>query len=163
MKGRWRSTRGDVRWTEEGVSLGGFYFPTLLHEFGHGLGLAHPHDTGGRSSIMRGAGGGTAGIGGALGDFDLSQQVLHHHVLQRRLDNFALRPVAFGRITGTEVDHFGWVASLSPLDIAVIQDKYGVNEEWATGDNVYTLKDVNAAGTYLFVDLGWRRDRQHRL
>ncbi len=66
---------GDVRWTEEGLSLGGFYFPTLLHEFGHGLGLAHPHDTGGRSSIMRGAGGGTAGIGGAIGDFELSQQV----------------------------------------------------------------------------------------
>src|SRR4028119_536060 len=33
------------------------------------------------------------------------------------------------------------------FDIAAIQDKYGVNEEWATGDNHYILKDVNASGT----------------
>jgi Ca2+-binding RTX toxin-like protein len=53
-----------------------------------------------------------------------------------------------GGITGTQVDHFGWVASLSPLDIAVIQDKYGVNADWAKGNNTYVLKDVNAPGTY---------------
>lgn len=139
---------GDARWTEEGLSLGGFYFPTLLHEFGHGLGLAHPHDTGGRSSIMRGAGGGTAGIGGALGDFNLSQQV---HTVMSYNDGWATSPYGqprSGGITGTQVDHYGWVASLSPLDIAVIQDKYGVNEEFATGNNVYVLKDVNAPGTF---------------
>jgi serralysin len=53
-----------------------------------------------------------------------------------------------GGLTGTEVDHFGWVASLSPLDIAVIQDKYGVNEEWATGNDTYTIKDFNGPGNY---------------
>jgi serralysin len=139
---------GDVRWTEEGLQPGGFYFPTLLHEFGHGLGLAHPHDNGGRSSIMRGAGGGTAGIGGGLGDFDLSQQV---HTIMSYNDGWATSPYGqprSGGITGTQVDHYGWVASLSPLDIAVIQDKYGVNEEWAKGNDIYTLKDVNAPGTF---------------
>ncbi|HEX9955586.1 MAG TPA: M10 family metallopeptidase C-terminal domain-containing protein, partial [Allosphingosinicella sp.] len=139
---------GDVRWTEEGLSRGGFYFPTLLHEFGHGLGLAHPHDNGGRSSIMRGAGGGTGGIGGGFGDFGLSQQVF---TVMSYNDGWSLSPYGQSRsggLTGLEVDHFGWVASLSPLDIAVIQDKYGVNEDWATGNNVYELKDVNAAGTF---------------
>jgi serralysin len=139
---------GDARWTEEGLQEGGFYFPTLLHEFGHGLGMAHPHDNGGRSSIMRGAGGGTAGIGGGFGDFNLSQQV---HTIMSYNDGWATSPYGqprSGGITGTQVDHFGWVASLSPLDIAVIQDKYGVNEEWATGDDTYTLKDVNAPGTF---------------
>ena len=139
---------GDVRWTEDGLQAGGFYFPTLLHEFGHGLGLAHPHDNGGRSSIMRGAGGGTGGIGGGLGDFDLSQQV---HTIMSYNDGWATSPYGQARsggITGLEVDHFGWVASLSPLDIAVIQDKYGVNEDWGGGDDVYVLSDVNAAGTF---------------
>jgi serralysin len=139
---------GDVRWTEAGLQRGGFYFPTLLHEFGHGLGMAHPHDNGGRSSIMRGAGGGTAGIGGGLGDFDLSQQV---HTIMSYNDGWTTSPYGqprSGGITGTQVDHFGWVASLSPLDIAVIQDKYGVNEDWATGDNTYVLSDVNAPGTF---------------
>jgi serralysin len=139
---------GDARWTEAGLQRGGFYFPTLLHEFGHGLGMSHPHDNGGRSSIMRGAGGGTAGIGGGFGDFDLSQQV---HTIMSYNDGWSTSPYGqprSGGITGTQVDHFGWVASLSPLDIAVLQDKYGVNEEFATGDNVYVLKDVNAPGTF---------------
>ncbi|HYC94822.1 MAG TPA: M10 family metallopeptidase C-terminal domain-containing protein, partial [Sphingomicrobium sp.] len=139
---------GDARWTEEGLQPGGFYFPTLLHEFGHGMGMAHPHDNGGHSSIMRGAGGGTAGIGGGLGDFNLSQQV---HTIMSYNDGWATSPYGqprSGGITGTQVDHYGWVASLSPLDIAVIQDKYGVNEEWATGDDSYTIKDFNGPGNY---------------
>ena len=139
---------GDVRWSQEGLQPGGFYFPTLLHEFGHGLGMAHPHDNGGRSSVMRGAGGGTAGIGGGLGDYNLSQQV---HTVMSYNDGWQTSPYGQprdGGLTGTEVDHFGWVASLSPLDIAVIQDKYGVNEEWATGNDTYTLKDFNGPGNF---------------
>ncbi len=139
---------GDVRWTQEGLARGGFYFPTLLHEFGHGMGMAHPHDNGGRSSIMRGADGGTAGIGGGYGDFDLSQQV---HTIMSYNDGWSTSPYGqprSGGLTGTEVDHYGWVASLSPLDIAVIQDKYGVNEDWAIGNDTYVLSDVNAPGTF---------------
>ena len=140
---------GDVRWSQEGLQKGGFYFPTLLHEFGHGMGMAHPHDNGGHSSVMRGAGTGTTDvIGGGYGDFDLSQQV---HTIMSYNDGWSTSPYGQARsggLTATEVDHFGWVASLSPLDIAVIQDKYGVNEEWRTGDDVYELKDVNAPGTY---------------
>ncbi|MDB5694282.1 MAG: hypothetical protein JWO81_3345, partial [Alphaproteobacteria bacterium] len=137
---------GDARWTQEGLSPGGFYFPTLLHELGHGMGMAHPHDNGGHSSIMRGAGGGTAGIGGGLGDYDLSQQVF---TVMSYNDGWATSPYGqprSGGITGTQVDQYGWVASLSPLDIAVIQDKYGVNEESATGNDTYTIKDFNGPG-----------------
>ena len=145
---------GDSRWTQEGLQPGGFYFPTLLHEFGHGLGMAHPHDNGGHSSIMRGAGSSTTvgpvtipeGIGGAYGDFNLSQQV---HTIMSYNDGWSTSPYGqprSGGITGLEVDHYGWVASLSPLDIAVIQDKYGVNEEYATGNDTYTLKDSNGPG-----------------
>ncbi len=137
---------GDVRWTEEGLQPGGFYFPTLLHEIGHGMGMAHPHDNGGHSSIMRGAGGGTAGIGGELGDYNLSQQVF---TIMSYNDGWQTSPYGMprsGGLTGTEVDQFGWVASLSPLDIAVIQDKYGVNEDTATGDDTYVIKDFNGPG-----------------
>ncbi len=139
---------GDVRWTEAGLQQGGFYFPTLMHEFGHGLGLAHPHDNGGRSSIMRGAGGGTGGIGGGFGDFNLSQQV---HTIMSYNDGWSTSPYGQARsggLTGTEVDHFGWVGTLAPLDIAVIQDKYGVNEEYATGNDTYTIKDFNGPGNF---------------
>lgn len=154
--GQMEVNSGDVRWTEEGVSQGGFYFPTLLHELGHGHGMAHPHDNGGRSSVMRGAGGGTGGIGGDFGDHGLSQQV---YTVMSYNDGWegglaeGGAPEGHGRprsggITGTQVDHFGWVGTLSALDIAVLQDKYGVNEEWATGDDVYTIGDVNQAGAF---------------
>ena len=138
---------GDVRWTEAGLQQGGFYFPTLLHEFGHGHGLAHPHDNGGRSSIMRGTDDGSV-IGGALGDFDLNQQV---HTIMAYNDGWQTSPYGqprSGGVTGTEVDHFGWMGTLAPLDIAVMQDKYGVNEEWARGNDLYVLKDANGPGTF---------------
>jgi serralysin len=139
---------GDVRWTQAGLQQGGYYFPTLLHELGHGMGMAHPHDDGGHSSVMRGGGGGTGGIGGGLGDFGLSQQVF---TVMSYNDGWKTSPYGQARdggLTGTEVDHFGWVGTLSPLDIAVIQDKYGVNEDTGKGDNVYTIKDVNAPGNF---------------
>lgn len=143
---------GDVRWTEAGLSQGGFYFTTLLHEFGHGHGMAHPHDNGGRSSVMRGAGPSDdpaeGAIGGQLGDFELSQQVF---TMMSYNDGWQSSPYGMprsGGITGTEVDHFGWMGTLGAFDIAVIQDKYGVNEEFNAGANIYVMKDVNTAGTF---------------
>jgi serralysin len=147
-EGQGEFNAGDVRWTPEGLSQSGFYFSTLLHEFGHGMGMAHPHDNGGRSSVMRGGGGGTAGIGGGLGEHELSQRV---HTVMSYNAGWEASPYGTprsGGITGTEVDHFGWVGTLSPLDIAVIQDKYGVNEEFAAGDNVYAIKDYNGPGNF---------------
>jgi Ca2+-binding RTX toxin-like protein len=49
----------------------------------------------------------------------------------------------------TNNEGYGWLGSLMALDIAVIQDKYGVNEEWATGNDTYVLKDVNEWGVYV--------------
>ena len=43
---------------------------------------------------------------------------------------------------------YGYLGGLMAFDIAAIQDKYGVNEDWATGDDTYVLKDENAPGTY---------------
>lgn len=147
-EGQGEFNAGDVRWTEEGLSQSGFYFSTLLHEFGHGMGMAHPHDNGGRSSVMRGAGGGTAGIGGGLGEHELSQRVFTVMSYNAGWEASPYGTPRSGGLTGTEVDHFGWVGTLSPLDIAVIQDKYGVNEEFAAGDNVYAIKDFNGPGNF---------------
>ncbi len=147
---------GDARWTEAGLQQGGFYFPTLLHELGHGHGMAHPHDNGGRSSVMPGADGGTGGLGGGYGDWGLSQQVftvMSYNDGWNEDAPYGARPVGHGGprsggITGTEVDHYGWVGTLTALDIAVLQDKYGVNEETATGDDVYTIGDENGPGNF---------------
>ena len=38
----------DSSWNTQGLAKGGFGYVTIIHEIGHGLGLAHPHDGGGR-------------------------------------------------------------------------------------------------------------------
>ncbi len=138
---------GDMRWTQEGLAQGGFYFPTLIHELGHGHGMAHPHDNGGHSSVMRGSEDGSV-IGGATADFDLSQQVF---TIMSYNDGWTTSPYgqpSAGDVLAMGADPYGWMGTLGALDIAVIQDKYGVNEDWAKGDDVYVIKDANAVGTF---------------
>ncbi len=142
---------GDVRWTEAGLQQGGFYFPTLIHELGHGHGMAHPHDNGGHSSVMRGSESEDPTenvIGGGLADFDLSQQVF---TIMSYNDGWQTSPYgtpSSGDLLAMNADNFGWMGTLGALDIAVIQDKYGVNEDTGRGNDIYELKDVNAAGTF---------------
>jgi len=131
----------DKRWTEEGLAPGGFSFTTLIHEMGHGHGLAHPHDTGGGSSILRGVEAEGVAFDYTNGDFDLNQSVF---TMMSYEDGWQKSP--YGQAATT--DPFGWLGGLSAFDIAAIQDKYGVNEDAATGNDVYALKDVNAAGTF---------------
>jgi Ca2+-binding RTX toxin-like protein len=156
-EGRTEFNANDVRWTEQGLAPGGFSFTTLVHELGHGHGLAHAHDNGGHSSVLRGVvptplvdspaepvpdvPAVVLPLDYTLGDYDLNQGV---YSMMSYQDGWATSP--YGQASSK--DPYGWLGGLMAFDVAVIQDKYGVNEEWATGDDVYTLKDVNAAGTY---------------
>jgi Ca2+-binding RTX toxin-like protein len=134
----------DERWTAQMLQQGGFSFTTLIHEFGHGMGLAHPHDTGGGSSVMHGVQtNGVPGDDGGAGDFDLNQGV---NTMMSYNDGWEKSP--YGQ-ADTVNEGYGWLGSLMALDIAVIQDKYGVNEDWATGNDTYVLKDVNEWGVYI--------------
>ncbi|HYD37697.1 MAG TPA: M10 family metallopeptidase C-terminal domain-containing protein, partial [Allosphingosinicella sp.] len=134
----------DERWTAQMLQPGGFSFVTLIHEFGHGMGLAHPHDTGGGSSVMQGVQtNGVPGDDGGAGAFDLNQGI---HTMMSYNDGWEKSP--YGQAE-TNNEGYGWLGSLMAFDIAVIQDKYGVNEEWATGNDTYILKDVNEWGVYI--------------
>jgi Ca2+-binding RTX toxin-like protein len=133
---------GDERWNATNLAQGGFSFVTLIHEFGHGHGLAHPHDNGGHSGVMNGVEPEGAGVADyTTGDYDLNQSVF---TMMSYEDGWQTSP--YGNAP-TNVG-YGYLGGLMAFDIAAIQDKYGVNESHATGDNVYTLKDVNAAGTF---------------
>jgi Ca2+-binding RTX toxin-like protein len=134
---------GDERWNATNLAQGGFSFVTLIHEFGHGHGMAHPHDNGGKSSVMRGVTADGPVADYTLGAFSLNQAVF---TMMSYQDGYPESP--HGNAP-TDVG-YGYLGGLMAFDIAVIQDKYGVNEEWATGNDTYTLKDVNAAGTFYY-------------
>jgi len=132
----------DYRWNATDLQQGGFSFVTLIHEFGHGHGLAHPHDNGGHSGIMNGVEPEGAGVADyTTGDYHLNQAVF---TMMSYEDGWQDSP--YGNAP-TNVG-YGYLGGLMAFDIAAIQDKYGVNEDTATGNDTYALKDVNAAGTY---------------
>jgi serralysin len=131
----------DERWNARDLAQGGFSFVTLIHEFGHGHGLAHPHDNGGHSGIMRGVESDGPVADYTTGDYELNQGVF---TMMSYEDGWQSSP--YGNAP-TNVG-YGYLGGLMAFDIAAIQDKYGVNEEWATGNDVYEMKDVNAPGTY---------------
>ena len=144
---------GDYRWTPTNLQQGAFSYVTLIHEFGHGHGLAHPHDNGGNSGVMRDVEGVINTPAGPVpeptgvypnytrGEYDLNQGI---YTMMSYQDGWETSP--YGNAP-TDVG-YGYLGGLMAFDIAVIQDKYGVNEEWATGNDTYVLKDVNAAGTF---------------
>ena len=75
------------------------------------------------------------------GDFDLNQGVF---TMMSYEDGWQTSPYGNAPTNGG----YGYLGGLMAFDIAAIQDKYGVNEDYATGNDIYTLKDVNAPGTY---------------
>ena len=117
------------------LERGGYSFAVILHEFGHGHGLAHPHDNGGSSDIMPGMF--AANGNGTFSVYNMAQGV---YTVMSYNDAWRFHPDGNSPFTVAGIDN-GWSASLSAFDIAVLQDRYGVHA-YNTGNNVYTLTDV---------------------
>jgi len=122
-------------WNVGGMAQGDFGFITLIHELGHGLGLAHPHDNGGGSSIYPGV---TSPFGDT-GDYGLNQGV---YTTMSYNDGL----VYSGGDPGT-LD-YGYQGTPMAFDIAAIQYLYGANNSYKTGNDTYFLPTANQSGTY---------------
>lgn len=123
-------------WGERGLLQGGISFQTIIHEIGHSLGLAHPHDSGFGSSVM-------PGVYTSLdfGDFYLNQGI---NTMMSYNEGWRLAPV-----WDPYKDLFiGAEATPMAFDIAVLQEKYGANTNTNAGDTIYDLPDSNAAGAF---------------
>lgn len=119
---------------DEGRALvpGTLDFNVVVHEIGHGFGLAHPHDKVADSPAMRGVDGQFS-----TGAYELNQGI---NTVMSYNYGWPKRPDGW---IGT--DDFGYPKGPMALDIAVLQRKYGANLEHATGDNTYTLIDTNSS------------------
>lgn len=116
-----------------GLEQGGYAYITLLHEFGHGFGLAHPHDNGGTSLVMKGV---TSPFGD-YGDYDLNQGVF---TTMSYNDGYQ-------SLTGSNPSlAYGYQGTMMALDIAVLQQKYGARADFHSGNDTYELDGANAPG-----------------
>ncbi len=127
------------------LSSGGFIHAILLEELGHGLGLAHAHDDGGTSTILKGVD--PANPVGSFGIGGLNQGVF---TAMNYNEGWPGGPhgAAYMDENYIYVNDFGYEATMMALDVAVLQRKYGANMAHATGANVYCLPDVNRIGTF---------------
>jgi serralysin len=128
-------------WDEElpgtgGLEQGGYGFITLIHEFGHALGMAHPHDKGGTSTIWQGV----KGPFDSLGAFKLNQGI---YTTMSYNDGWVKYPG--GENTALE---YGWQGTMMGFDVAMLQQLYGANMDFATGDDTYEIADANVSGTF---------------
>ncbi|MDK1389879.1 hypothetical protein QN224_31575, partial [Sinorhizobium sp. 8-89] len=121
-------------WNDASLAAGGDGFYTLIHEIGHGMGLAHPHDAGGGSAIMAGV---TSPFD-AYGDFLLNQGIY---------TMMSYNP-GFDAAYGNPPLDYGSVGGPMALDIAVLQQMYGANTSTNSGDTTYFLPSANGPGTY---------------
>jgi serralysin len=127
--------------TDGGLEQGGYGWITLIHEFGHGIGLAHPHDNGGTSDIMPGV----TGPFGSYGVFDLNQGV---YTTMSYNDGWQTHPDAVDGSPPGDPLTWGYQGGPGAFDIAAVQAKYGADPDRNAGNTVYVLAAANAPGTF---------------
>lgn len=123
----WNDTPGGT------LDTGGFMYGVAIHELGHGLGLAHPHDGGNGTDVMQGVSGSSD-----RGDYDLNSAA---YTAMSYNEGSPIAGVA------SSVSATGHGATFAALDIAALQAMYGANTTHAAGDDAYTLHDTNATGS----------------
>jgi serralysin len=112
---------------------GGFDYVTWLHEIGHALGLAHPHDTGGGSTIFPGV---TASFD-SYGLGNLNQGIYTTMSYNDGWDQY------YG---GYLPSQYGYQATMMAFDVAALQNLYGANYTTALGNDYYVLGDTATYG-----------------
>jgi hypothetical protein len=133
--------------TTETMKEGGSQYTTLIHEFGHGFGLAHPHDNGFESTIMPGIGNiacndgfctGTSrhypGIAGYINN-SLFNSVMSYNDVDFFLPN----------TLDTTTSKTGYTQTLMPLDASALRWLYNLSSASDAYVAKFGVKVINPA------------------
>jgi Ca2+-binding RTX toxin-like protein len=129
----------------DSFDIGGYDFVTLIHELGHGLGLAHPHDTGGYSTIF-------PGVDSPFGDYGTDDQNQGIFTTMSYNDGWLDQYPSHNYTTETT---FGYQGTPMAFDIAALQILYGANTGYMTGNETYYLPTVNEQNEDTFWSCIW--------
>ncbi|SFR56043.1 Hemolysin-type calcium-binding repeat-containing protein [Yoonia tamlensis] len=121
--------------TTGGLEAGGLAYSTIIHEALHGLGLDHPHDGNGVLQGLEGHTGDPSYPFGFYGDYGLNQEV---YTIMSYNAGYNGAPAANGI-------NNGGAASPMALDIAMLQEIYGANTTYNSGNNYYDIPDNDDA------------------
>jgi serralysin len=115
------------------LATGGDGYVTIIHELGHGMGLAHPHDGGDHSDATI--------FPGVRDAFSTGKGALNQGIWTTMSynDGWTSAPATSYA--------YGYQGSLMAFDIAALQAIYGANNSTATGDDSYQLPAVQGVGT----------------
>ena len=116
---------------------GSFYYITTIHELGHSLGLAHPHDN-------------TAVFPGVSNSSDTGDNGLNAHPYTVMTYN----DVGANGFVPSSSLYSGFLETLGAFDIAATQALYGANENASTGNNTYSLDSSSLNGWNCIWDNG---------
>ena len=127
-------------------TTGGSGFELFMHEFGHSLGLAHPHDGGGGALPKP-----YPGINQIEKNWqDMGDNNLNQGIWSTMSYNDGWQKTATGVDTGLKPNAgaaYGYQATPMAFDVSALQFLYGANMQYHTGDDTYTLTQTNAIGT----------------
>ena len=115
------------------LNSGSYGFITIIHELGHGLGLAHPHDGGTEASATTFPGVTSSSETGLYG---LNQGIW---TTMSYVDGWNQFP--------SNTTDYGYQSTPMAFDVAALQAIYGVNTSYQTGSDTYYLPTSNTIGT----------------
>ena len=122
--------------TDANMTEGGFNYITLIHEAGHGFGLAHPHDDGFGSTIMPGIIPGATDAYKAISGF--SENSIFMTVMSYNDEKFFLPSNPNYKSNGV-----GYPFSLMPLDISALKWMYKISNVNKNYADKYGVKLIN--------------------